>query len=128
MKKHIPLIIAVVIVGGIILTLLIGYIVGKLQKDYDGFAEDLTKVLEHNNCSFIESNGDYIYKIYVEDARWNNMDNDQKFNFCQGMLDSVRNLAWKHKIMESPNSPTLKLYNAAGNVADIDGDYIHLYK
>lgn len=127
-KNHIPLIIAVVIVGGIILALLIGYIVGRSRADNKGFAADMQKVCDSYNILKIvpdEPEG-VAYKMYLNPDMWRGLSEERMLDYCSKIYIYTQNLAWEHKIVNEATQPIIWYYIDNGLIASGSAGKVNL--
>ena len=111
-QKNLPFIIAVVIVGGIILALLIGYIFGKARADNKGFAEDMQKVCDSYHILKVvpDKPEGVAYKMHLDPDKWRGLSSDQTMDFCLKIYIRTQSLAWEHKIFNETTQPIIWYY------------------
>ena len=120
--KKLTQIIAFSVIGvilAVILITVISNIVHKANQDWDGFAQDLTALLQKNDCEFISNNGEDIYKLWIDDDKWKSLKDPA--DFVSKLCDYVCTIAYNHKIIDAPHTPMIMLYNSSGKVAEWNG-------
>lgn len=125
-KKNIPLIIAVLIVGGLILTVMISIMVTKLRQDWDGFGEDLTTLLKHYQAEDFKYEDD-IYKVFLPGDKYSSLSVDEKMQYCKNIYQGMQNFAVKHKIIKPLDSLLVRFYADGRKVADVVANELTLY-
>lgn len=126
-KKNMPFIIAVLIVGAIILTVVIGVLIGKLRADYKGFAAEMQTVCNTYHIERVVPSEpqDIAYEIHVNPDMWRGFNQNQKETYCSKVYILTQSAAWDHKIFNETTQPILWFYVdgikvAGGSAGKID--------